>query len=267
MHSRQKGFHLVKPESKQEKESVATPNSNLNELLSSETHIGFCKPYLCSDQRVIVPIGSGKIGIHTQGQQSVQACHSFKGTVMAVKEIVSDENSRYIICATEDGYVHLMEAKRGETDEIFQMTCLSQLLLPNYGDAEQQPIGMCVEGDQSIFVIGSNLKYMFLLKLTQEESQLKLQPFGKKILPTEGVSCMALRQGRGILAAGCFDGTVRIFGFPEMNQISTINYHKTQINTLLFINEKWNKEGRWYLLCGANDSGLSVWNMESRKID
>lgn len=262
MHSRQQGFHLVKPV----KQIDSTANNNSNELLSSETHIGFCKPYLCLDQHVIVPIGNDKIGILPPGKLGVDGCHSFKATLMAVKEIENLGDSRYIICTTDDGNVHLLVARKdpGNGSE-FSVKSLSNLLLPNYGEQDQS-VGMCIEGNGNIFVVGSTSKYMFLFKWTSDEATM-LKPFGKKILPTEGVGCMAMRDGNRILAAGCFDGTVRIFGFPEMSQISTINYHKTQIHTMLFINDKVTKDGRWYLLCGASDSGLSVWNMQSRKLD
>lgn len=261
MHSRQCGFHLITPIVL----DCVQPEGNFNELLSTETHIGFCKPYLCSDRDVVVPIGDDKIGIYIPDDTRVRVCYTFQTTIMSIKEVAYREATKYLMCTTKDGYVHLLAAKLDPDSRTFQVNSLSQLLLPNYQNNEQQPVGVCVEGYDNIFVVGSNLKFMFLIKWIPDGAN-SLQPFGKKILPTEGVSCMAMREKKGILAAGCFDGTVRIFGFPQMNQISTINYHKTQINALLFINEKSSRDGQWYLLCGASDSGLSVWNIPSSKV-
>jgi len=273
VHSRQKGFHQVKVEAKSGSPSPGSGGGDpipphVNELLSSETHIGFCKPYLCTDQAVIVPIGSSGIGIHMQDDDQsstsvIRPCFKFSSAILSLMELGNnvDGSSKYVMVTTEDGKLSVVSCSlKGKSSKLVTTLTLTCSSTPS---REEAPIGTCMEGDGSTFVIGTNLRRMFLYKCDFPlEDDLQMSLVGKKILPTEGVSCLAMREGNTILGVGCFDGTIRIFGFPEMNQISAIQFHKSQINSLLFLNEKVDKRGKWYLVCGAADGGgLSVWSI------
>ncbi|CAL8068927.1 unnamed protein product [Orchesella dallaii] len=267
IYSRQSGLYQIQlQEEEDEQEHPPQP-----QLIPSETHVGFCKPYLSkTNQNLIVPIETDKIGLYAigqgQNQPEISTCFTFSSTVMSLKEITNDEDeegSKYVMVTTEDGFVNVLKCEKDDSTSGWKGVLVSKLILPN------QSQGICIEEDEttSIFVIGTNLKAIYLLKWTLKENIL--QPVGKKLLPTEGVSCLALQKGEGdkLLGAGCFDGTIRLFSFPKMTQISSISYHTSQINTLLFISEKVVKKnskvgnGKTFLLCGASNSGsLSVWN-------
>lgn len=257
-HSRKSGFHLLKLTGSRETRAV----QRCLDPRAGEIHIGFCKPATCFDFHVVVPTTNFKIGVYCNDEKEVINCHTFSTTVMAMKEMANYEFNKYMLCTTDDGSAHVLRIDRVSlSTKTGNAALLTKIHLPRYAETEtSQPIGMCIEGLNNVFVIGTNLRYLFLFKWEKEHPKV-LTPFGKKILPTDGVSSMAMMRGKSILAVGCFDGIVRLFMYPEMNQISTIHYHKTQINTMLFLNEKMSHGGRDYLLVGANDSGISVWTI------
>ena len=74
-------------------------------------------------------------------------------------------------------------------------------------------------------------------------------------LCNEKVRSISLSPDQSILAAGCGDGTVRIFDTLSMREFHRIEAHKLSAHCVCF-----HPEGR-YLLSGGRDAHLKAWNL------
>ena len=61
-----------------------------------------------------------------------------------------------------------------------------------------------------------------------------------------------------IMAAGSFDGTVRIISYVDQHKI--LEGHKDRVRSL-----EWNSEIPWLLVSGADDSQIIVWDTRTRQ--
>jgi WD40 repeat protein len=226
------------------------------------THIGFCKmvyhesptvgPLLLfpDQQESIWILNKRHIGnISKQPVPQIEA----KSTVMFMMVCNSQcpEEGTFVLYGLEDGTLKAssISAKHGGEKEEADMEAKAwddEMVLNQCGNSSSDrnivgeveddlvtPLCGVFEKEKNLIVIGTNTKMLYILK--SGHRQLKFE--GKKRLINTGINCMELHSSAKLMVTGGWDGVIRLFGLPTLNQIIAINYHKTAITSLYFLDK------------------------------
>lgn len=81
-------------------------------------------------------------------------------------------------------------------------------------------------------------------------------------IKNSGTGCLRIRPDRKIVAAGCWDGRIRIFSWKSCKLLAVLNYHTESILDLYFSNftiSTWHS--KHLLVAVASDKRISLWNI------
>jgi len=73
-------------------------------------------------------------------------------------------------------------------------------------------------------------------------------------IKSQGLSSLRVRNDCKIVAAGCWDGRIRIFGWKKLKPLAILQFHSETINCIEFTREN-------RLVCGSKDGKISIWNI------
>jgi len=113
--------------------------------------------------------------------------------------------------------------------------------------------------EKSYLVVGTNIQVLFLFEVKPQRFRL----LKKKRLMNPGISCMAMHDNQNLICTGGYDGMIRLFNLPELNQIVVIKYHVTLINDVSFVQrDRGEPHGKTYFLMAAAGKGqVTSWNL------
>lgn len=103
-------------------------------------------------------------------------------------------------------------------------------------------------------VCGSNEKGVVFFKV---DEQLKLTKLKEIEIMNAGVGCLRVRPDKKVLAAGCWDGKVRIFSWKTCKLLAALDCHKASILDVAFTSVKQPS----MLVASASDKKISLWKV------
>lgn len=102
-------------------------------------------------------------------------------------------------------------------------------------------------------VCGTNEKGVIFFKV---DEQLKLTKIKEIEITNAGVGCLRIRPDRKVLAAGCWDGKVRIFSWKTCKLLAALDCHKASILDIAFTAKQPS-----VMVASASDKKISLWNV------
>ncbi|XP_065055115.1 guanine nucleotide-binding protein subunit beta-like protein 1 isoform X2 [Rhopilema esculentum] len=227
---------------------------NLNDLepTAEETfaiyQFGFCPVSVVhEDESILVCYQSNSDSqldiIDWKDKRIVKQLKPDKKVGMVMQAKLFKEKRRDILLALigyENGSVALWNASSGDI--------LTDLKVHN--DAV-----MCldVDSDFSKVAVGSvdNRLVQVALPATSGES---LKEVRSADINSNGISCLKVRPDNKILAAGCWDGKIRLFGWKKLKPLAVLKYHVETVNCIMFTLHN-------DMVCGSKDGKISVWHI------
>jgi len=243
--------------------------------LKVKVHHGFCRPALTRNKNILCPSGHDtfyylpKAILQSEGLEvgESKSIESGQGASLVFLHPFVHKDNEYVMFGTEDGKIHVVRSPLGESNE----KSLSSLCLMDHvskiGKKMDPIVPLCCAGDETsgFFVIGTTSTDLPLLKWDGESETLVVNQV--KSIVNKGIGCLALRPDKKLLAAGCWDGRIRLFTFPGMRQLVVLDFHKATITSLLFLDkvDDWTGTDQYYLVCGAKDNRLTGWDLFNKK--
>lgn len=211
--------------------------------------IGFCKLTLYKTNMLLC-----------KGEQSLMNCYSVDtydmltvfdpqqkdclGDLMVIKSI-----GDYVFCGYEANTIIAWKDYRPISQYNFsELECLMTL------DVDRAMVkGICAGS--------SNVIYTFCIS---EEGQLNLDKNVKITNP--GVSVVLLRPDDKIVAAACWDFTVRLFSWKSMKLLAVLDCHSTGVLHIMYSQSSVTYWKAKYMLAVANkDNKITLWDVYNKK--
>lgn len=208
---------------------------------------GFCKLDTLSGKYLVVPTSGSKVNIMSLEGETVNmlspVLEKTCGEIMCLKCLtLSDTN--YVFVLYECGLLILFESNG---------RLVSQIEITS-----DCPMALDFDGE-SKGVIGTsgNTLAGFLI-----QSQLTLSKWTETVLTNPGVSSVAVRPDKKLVAAGCWDSRIRLFSMKSLRLLVVVISHRESIQDICYSParvEAWNSS--WLLAASGKDGRVTLWNL------
>lgn len=219
-------------------------------------HLSFCKisilkrdiPYLA------VPQSGSIIDIYSVKEGIPIACGSLQcrdlnckklGDVMVLKIILVD-CVEFLAAMYEAGALILWNISSKSITSTNQLT-------------SDTPMCFDFDSDQMQGVCGTSGDNILVFKMNTEGDILRKMAIRIK---NPGTASLCIRPDKKILAAGCWDGKIRIFSWKNLKLLVVLECHQESVLNVCFSNHVSENRRRNYLLAGGSgDNRVSLWNI------
>lgn len=121
---------------------------------------------------------------------------------------------------------------------------------------------MCFDFDSENLqgVCGTSGNCLIVFKLATEDLRIAKK---KQIMITNpGTASLCIRPDKKILAAGCWDGKIRIFSWKNLKLLAVLDCHQESVLDVCFFADNSDVDGtRYFLAGGSSDKKVSLWNI------
>lgn len=162
------------------------------------------------------------------------------GEVQQLK-LFDHKSSLFTAIVYENGSLAIWDVDKSEVVSNFKITSATPMA---FDFDEEKLQGVC----------GSNEKDVVFFKV---DEQLQLTKIKEIEITNAGVGCLRIRPDKKVLAAGCWDGKVRIFSWKTCKLLAVLDCHKASILdvTFTFSNQPS------LMVASASDKKISLWNI------
>ncbi|KAJ4430549.1 hypothetical protein ANN_19137 [Periplaneta americana] len=211
-------------------------------------YCGFCKIDSTTNGNIIVCPKKNAV-VELYSLQSHIKVMSFKaknefvtlGDVMAVKVIYIRQNP-YVLAAYENGELRLWDFRtQGVVSHLKNEDCVISL---DFSESDMKGVCGGVNDYLVVFNIDGNchLNGIKTLKITNP-----------------GANSIKIRDDNKIMAAGCWDGSIRVYSWKSLRPLAVLQEHLEEINDISFFTY-----GKQYLVVGGKDRKISLWDIYNK---
>ncbi|KAM5193721.1 guanine nucleotide-binding protein subunit beta-like protein 1 isoform 1-T2 [Mantella aurantiaca] len=230
--------------------NLAEGRNNVTDSIAIES-IGFCKCSLLNNEHVLLAMPgaeSSQVQVMDLSSKKILGClnptSSKWGMVMCIKLWQPESGSSpLLIAGYEDGSVVLWN--------VLEQKIMSRVM------CHKDPV-MSLDFDctNAKGVSGSSDKILSVWTLDKQQN-LKTSTAQEIINP--GISDVAVREDKKILATAGWDGRIRIFGWKKMKPLAVLQYHSASVHCVAFSDHIIPEER--LLAAGSKDYRISIWSI------
>lgn len=209
---------------------------------------GFCRLGISDSKYIVCPESSSSIKVINIEGDLIQTlkppCSEKLGEIMALKCLNLTDKS-YIFVLYESGLLTLFSCDTGREVASCKVNSDCPMALDFDGCSK------CVVGGSGDSILGFELT-----------TGLELVKWKETKITNPGVSCLAIRPDKRLLAAGCWDARVRLFSMKTLKLLAVLVNHKDTIHDIRYSPARvraWDVE--WLLAVAGKDGRVTLWNL------
>lgn len=119
---------------------------------------------------------------------------------------------------------------------------------------DDTPMAFDFDAEKLQGVCGTNERIIVFFKL---DKQLQVTKMKEIEITNAGVGCLRVRPDKKVLAAGCWDGRIRIFSWKTCKLLAALECHKSSVLDVAFAPPNQSS----VFAASASDKKISLWNI------